>query len=95
MFDGDNDAVCVNPLVVESTLPCLPSADWFPDPFSECHEFGDHRQKDVLPLWSSMVTLNLSPKDPRFQSEEARKALKNEMDGLLSAGVSTLALGGL
>eukprot|EP00971_Amphidinium_carterae_P113143 2241257-Amphidinium_carterae.1 len=34
-----------------------------------------------------MVTLNLSPKDPRFQSEEARKALKNEMDGLLSAGV--------
>eukprot|EP00971_Amphidinium_carterae_P045800 901096-Amphidinium_carterae.1 len=41
----------------------------------------------MLPIWSAMVTLNLSPKDPRFNGQEAREALKKELDGLVKQGV--------
>eukprot|EP00971_Amphidinium_carterae_P149369 2961473-Amphidinium_carterae.2 len=38
---------------------------------------------DMLPIWCAMVTLNLSPKDPRFNCQDARDALKKERDGLV------------
>eukprot|EP00971_Amphidinium_carterae_P032594 642100-Amphidinium_carterae.1 len=34
-----------------------------------------------------MVTLNLSPKDHRFNCQDAREALKTELDDLVKQGV--------
>eukprot|EP00971_Amphidinium_carterae_P121463 2405508-Amphidinium_carterae.1 len=34
-----------------------------------------------------MVTLNLSPKDPKFNCQDAREGLKKELDGLVQQGV--------
>eukprot|EP00971_Amphidinium_carterae_P149747 2968899-Amphidinium_carterae.1 len=34
-----------------------------------------------------MITLNLSPKDPRLNCQDAREALKTELDGLVNQGV--------
>eukprot|EP00971_Amphidinium_carterae_P322840 6416716-Amphidinium_carterae.1 len=85
--DVDSDAVAdvadynntaVQTKITESVLPTLPGPEWFPEA---------HWLKEILPMCCAMVTFSLSPKDPRFTGQDAREALRKELDGLVKQGV--------
>eukprot|EP00971_Amphidinium_carterae_P067505 1336740-Amphidinium_carterae.1 len=46
-----------------------------------------HIDQKILPIWCAMVTLSLSPKDLSFNCQDAREALKKELDGLVKQGI--------
>eukprot|EP00971_Amphidinium_carterae_P058244 1152041-Amphidinium_carterae.1 len=52
---------------------------WYPDR-EEAELPAGHREiQSIPPLWSAMVTLNLSPKDARFRDEFAKAATTKEL----------------
>eukprot|EP00971_Amphidinium_carterae_P341906 6480976-Amphidinium_carterae.3 len=84
--EADADDTTEQNEVTDPTIPTLPGPEWFPEVTGESYDFGTHRPKDILPIWCAMVTLNLSPKDPRFNCLDAREALKKELDALVKQG---------
>eukprot|EP00971_Amphidinium_carterae_P351207 6491973-Amphidinium_carterae.2 len=57
--------------------------DWYSSPEETELPHGHREKHSCPPLWCAMVTLNISPKDPRLRDEHAKAATLKELSGLI------------
>eukprot|EP00971_Amphidinium_carterae_P342388 6481670-Amphidinium_carterae.1 len=62
---------------------CCIEPSWYPSAEEVALPEGHRELHGAPPLWNALVTLNLSPKDPRFRNREAQAATAKELTGLV------------